>query len=359
MLEAIVSRLGEKTDLSAAPTLLEYKVRAQLGLYQTLHVHRFPRLSASLGGLAPDKVKRRFGVVADRDITGVLDASGFAYSDSFGVRRSQREALYGRRWDKRGVPKVMLPQAYGPFRDAAVAQWAEQVLNQAQIVFVRDPVSEQHLRNLTLRVRVKRAPDFTIGLAPIKIAVPSHGDYVAIVPNMKLITQGIVREDRYIERLVSLGASAMSLGLSPLLIVHESADRQIAQSIATRLSAPVFEDPRPLALKGAIAGSSLLISSRFHAVVGGLSQSVKTIALGWSHKYKALLDDFNVPDWLGGLDGDPNRIVRSVVNDDVGAARLHDAKLHLLHNVEEMWKLTEHALNVAPGRQTLSDGLPS
>lgn len=346
MLEAIVERLGDRVKLSAPPALLDYEVRARLGMYQTVHVHRFPRTSASLGGFLPPELRRRYGLAADRDITGVLDASGFAYSDSFGGKRSKREALYGRRWQSRGVPKVMLPQAFGPFEDRDVARWATEVLNQANIVFVRDATSRNYLKRLQIRTEVIVAPDFTIGLDPTIVDVPVGGQYVAIVPNTKLVTQRVIGEEAYVEGLTALARAAMSVGLIPLVVVHEASDRRIASTISSNLNARVFEDGRPRALKGAIGGASLLIASRFHAVVGGLSQAVPTIAIGWSHKYSELLRDFDVSDWVGRLDVDPRKVVSEVIGDDQGVARLKDAKLALTEKVNSMWDATEQVLAI-------------
>lgn len=346
MLEAIVERLKDKFDLSASPALLDYSVRAQLGMYQTLHINRFPKVSASLGGYLPREIRRRYGLTADQEIQGVVDASGFAYSDVFGHKRSQREAAYGERWHRRGVPKVMLPQAYGPFENAKVALWTTRVLNQAEIVFVRDNASRQYLERLQIDTPITLAPDFTIGLSPLNLTPLMEGDYAALVPNTKLVTKGILPEARYIAHLVALARAAISYGLEPLVVVHESSDRQLSSIIARQLGARTFEDPRPRALKAAIGGASLLIASRFHAIVGGLSQSVPTIAIGWSHKYGELLDDFGVREWIDDLSVDPDKFVARVLNDDSGALRLRDAKEELLVRVEAMWQIVEDALSL-------------
>lgn len=351
MVEAIVEQFGTKVDLSVAPTgFPDYLTRAQLGLYQTLHVHRFPRLSANLGGYAHPELRRRFGLVADHEISGVLDASGFAYSDSFGVKRSQQEALFGRRWHRRGVPKVMLPQAFGPFKNEAVARWAREVLNQADVVFVRDEVSQSHLKSLSIDTQTILAPDFTIGLKPIATDVPVSASYAAIVPNMRLVTQGVVSEANYVAHFVALGQAARTFGLSPLVVIHEASDKRIGSLIAEQLAAPTFVDDRPLALKGAIAGASLLIASRFHAVVGGLSQSVRTIAIGWSHKYGALMEDFGVPEWQSDLTADPYQTVKRILDDEGGLSRVQDARISLVGRLDSMWQVAEEILNIQPLR---------
>src|SRR5690554_6047921 len=83
MLEATVDRLSE-FELSAPPVWSDYGVRSRLGLRQTLHDYRFPRTAQKLGNLAPRVMCERYGLVRDRDITGVVDASGYAYADAFG-----------------------------------------------------------------------------------------------------------------------------------------------------------------------------------------------------------------------------------------------------------------------------------
>jgi colanic acid/amylovoran biosynthesis protein len=357
MLEAIVERLGDRFSLSAPPVLLDYSVRSHLGMYQTLHVHRFPRLSASLGNRVMAEIRHRYGLVADADISGVLDASGFAYSDSFGPKVIRREAYYGDRWFKRGVPKVMLPQAYGPFRDVEVARWTTRVLNQASIVFVRDSTSEQHLRQLSLRVPVEVAPDFTIALTPMPASVPVTAPYVAIVPNTKLVTRKVMDEKVYVDHLVKLGRAAMSHGLAPLVIIHEKSDRLLASQIATLLSAPTFENSSPRVLKGAIGAAELLIASRFHAIVGGLSQMVPTVAIGWSHKYVALLQDFDVADWVFSPDDEPSQTIDQVLNEDGGVSRLRDAKSALVERAEAMWQTTEQIMAIGHNHQRSKESI--
>jgi colanic acid/amylovoran biosynthesis protein len=215
------------------------------------------------------------------------------------------------------------------------------------MVFVRDSTSEKHLRQLTLRVPIEIAPDFTISLTPLAASVPVTDPYVAIVPNTKLITRKVLTEKAYVDHLVGLGRVAVSHGLSPLVIIHEKSDRLLASQIATMLGAPTFEDSSPRVLKGAIGAAKLLIASRFHAIVGGLSQMVPTVAIGWSHKYVALLEDFDVADWVFSPDAEPTQVIGRVLSEDGGASRLRDAKSALVGRAEAMWQTTEQILSTA------------
>ncbi|HTF10572.1 MAG TPA: hypothetical protein VK659_20615, partial [Asanoa sp.] len=142
MLQAICSRLGDQFELSLPPGFTDYAVRSKLGLRQTLYDGGVPRLSSLLGNAVPARIREEYGLTSDREIGGVLDAAGFHYTDQFDVALPRREALVGRAWARRGMPKILLPQAFGPFENLETRRWSREVLEQASLVFVRDRVSE-------------------------------------------------------------------------------------------------------------------------------------------------------------------------------------------------------------------------
>jgi polysaccharide pyruvyl transferase WcaK-like protein len=47
-------------------------------------------------------------------------------------------------------------------------------------------------------------------------------------------------------------------------------------------------------LRHLVALSSVLVTSRFHAMISGLATSTPTVVVGWSHKYREVLDDFGL-----------------------------------------------------------------
>ena len=340
MLRAVAERLAGEFDVSSNPAQGSYAFRARLGLGQTLHHLRYVRSSVVLGDRVPASVARKYGLVRDRDITGVLDASGFAYSDSFSLARHQREARFGAHWAKRGVPRVLLPQAFGPFTDAAKAALTKQVLDQSALVFARDDVSLAHVRSLGTGTRVERSVDFTIGLRPRPIDPVDERPFAALVPNAKLVASGAVGRAEYVELLRAYARAAAAEGLVPRVVVHESGDRGLAEEVAGPGGEPLFEDEDPLVLKAALGQASLVVASRFHAVVGALSQGVPTVSLGWSHKYAELLRDFRVPEWNATVADDAADRLRTVLTDADGAARLKDVVPELAARVESMWTET-------------------
>ncbi|RIJ76903.1 polysaccharide pyruvyl transferase family protein [Nakamurella silvestris] len=344
MLEATVERLSLHFKLSTPPIGSDYAIRAKLGLYQTMHDFKAPVALTKLGNLTPGFARRRFGIVPDSEITGVVDASGFAYSDSFGTARISREARYGISWRKRGIPKVMLPQAFGPFQNADSLKWYRMILEQADLVFVRDAVSAKYLADLGVTTRIEGCCDFTIGLSVPEIPRVVEGPFAAIVPNYKMISQAGLTPAGYRQLLRGYVDSVRAAGLAAVLVIHERGDLDVCDELVASGDVEVFSSEHPRVLKAALGQAELTIASRFHAVVGSLSQGVPTLALGWSHKYLELLRDFAVDGWIATGEDAPADRVADVLGDLSGRQRLLDTKPQLVAKVDRMWDETIEVL---------------
>lgn len=119
MLLAILQRL--KPEFPQGKFVLEpregdYEKRAALGLYQKFEGKPGSgRLVEPLFGLIPERYRKRYGIVRNREVSVVLDASGFAYSDQWGLEKTRDAARAAREWKKQDTTLVLLPQAFGPF----------------------------------------------------------------------------------------------------------------------------------------------------------------------------------------------------------------------------------------------------
>ncbi|KUI29560.1 hypothetical protein AU196_04350 [Mycobacterium sp. IS-1742] len=345
MLQAICARLGDRFQLSVPPLMTDYAVRSRLGLRQTLADPMVPRMTATLGNVVPRVAKKGLGLTSDREIGGVLDASGFHYSDQFPVSFARRHALAGRSWARRGIPKVLLPQAFGPFEKRATQRWTREALEQASLVFVRDRVSERYVGQLGVATRIVLSPDFTIGLRPKAVEPISAQPFLAIVPNTKMFTTGRLDRPRYVDTLAAFHSAAAANGLASVVVVHEVTDHDVAGEVARRIGAPVFSSDDPLELKAVLGQASAAVASRFHAVVGCVSQSVPTLAFGWSHKYRELLEDFEVGDRVVTPDTDPAAALSGLLSDTAGDTRQKDRLPALVEKVDLMWDQTIEVLN--------------
>jgi polysaccharide pyruvyl transferase WcaK-like protein len=96
-----------------------------------------------------------------------------------------------------------------------------------------------------------------------------------------------------------------------VLVLHE-ADRDAP--FVERLRDALGPNPRvvtesdPLVLKGILGAATLVVSSRYHALISAMSQGVPVVATGWSHKYATLLEDFGIPEQLIDVLADPGEL---------------------------------------------------
>jgi hypothetical protein len=290
--------------VAVSPSAGSYRERAPLGLYQTLAPASLGPLAGAAGSILPRRFRRLYGIVTEGEIGAMLDASGFAYSDQWGAKPAETLARLAARWRRRGRPVVLLPQAFGPFRDARTREAFGRAMDEVALVFARDRSSLEHLEPFRGRgAAIETAPDFTVG---VKGRLPEGFEprpgLVAIIPNRRMVDKAAAASaQQYVEFLAGCAAHVARRGMHPLLLVHDTGlDRELAEAVRRQAGggAEVLVEPDPRALKGVLGACRLVVASRYHALVGALVQGVPSLATGWSHKYAELLGDFGCPDAL-------------------------------------------------------------
>jgi hypothetical protein len=299
-------------------------------------------------GLLPAAARRRLGLSVDSDLRLVLDASGYALGDGWGPEPARWLLRRVRRWRARGIPVVLLPQAFGPFSDPAVRAAASEVVRSASYVFSRDGTSLAHLRTLLTEEstvdRLLLAPDITIGL---EVATQGSPGTVPIVPNWNIPARsaGPERRSGYLRSLRQAVHSAREAGLEPFGLCHEGGEdlrllRELNESVRHLRIVSGLSGPQ---CKAVIAGSRLVVSGRFHACVSALSSGVPAVLHGWSHKYTGLAEDFGVGRYA--VDPyDPHataQAVRSALDDADLTERLLAATRSHRDRIEAMWRRVE------------------
>lgn len=301
MLRAMVRQRdawGGAVDLVVQPIAGPYRDRAQLGLYQKLWVGRMGRFAGELARVVPAGLRHRYGLVADGEIAGVLDASGFAYSDQWGAGATEQLARMSARWRRQGKRTILLPQALGPFTQPRVRDGFRRALDSVDLVFARDRVSLEYVRALgPSRARVVQAPDFTVampGTLPPGYA-PRPGQ-VAVVPNLRMVDKGEAgAREQYLSALAACVRHLRARGYEPFVLVHDpTSDFVVAEQLRERTGGElrVVHEDDPSHLKGILGGCHAVVASRFHALVSALAQAVPSLAMGWSHKYDMLFEEF-------------------------------------------------------------------
>ncbi|WP_353961445.1 polysaccharide pyruvyl transferase family protein [Mycolicibacterium tokaiense] len=153
-------------------------------------------------------------------------------------------------------------------------------------MFARDESSYEALHALGDDASgIRLAPDFTNLLNPVPSSTAADlAGRACIIPNIRMLDKtGDDTSNAYLEFLVRLVRRARHNGHRPFLLIHEKTDRPLAEQVrdlaATRHGCDVEVVARSsaLELKAIIGSCSLVVGSRFHALVSALSQSVPSM----------------------------------------------------------------------------------
>lgn len=312
--------------------------------------------SGSLG-FVPRRVAEAAGVVGHAHVSAVLDASGFALGDQWPSHHLENTLKSHRRWRDRGVPIVYLAQAFGPFTDRPSANLTRLLLETVDLVFARDPQSFSSVVELLGRSdRVRLSPDITIPLAVQARSSVARSRAVAIVPNINLVERSSSRDPlaAYAQVLTEIAAGLNNRGYDPFILIHSKhGDPDVAQ--ACRMVAPALPVVVPrdgLEAKRVLASCGAVIAGRYHAIVSALSSGVPAVAHSWSHKYQALLDDFDCSEMMADAFDAKDTLLRvdTAMSDDTLVPRLDAATRRLSQLVHDAWADVDAVLRRADGR---------
>ena len=357
-----LKQLPQPTELVLSPgPNLPYPERARLGAWQKLSYRRGGLDLTPLIGKLPSAVQRlfnRYGMVSERQVDLILEASGFAYGDQWPLRFLQNTAKEVVRFAKAGKPFVFMPQAFGPFKTEDSKAAMRDIIHNARLIFVRDPVSLQHLQSCVpnLPDSVVLTPDFTVGLtARPNDEIPAMpGPYVALIPNNKVVSKfnhadaEKMRAD-YIAAFAAAANKLAAQGMQCVLVNHEGKeDAQLCEEIAAKAPCTIVQIEDPLAVKAFIGKAELAISSRFHGAVNALSQGVPCIATSWSHKYHAMMSDFGMGDYCVAELSEQNllhALQQLLDNKDTLASEVKQKAAALKQQNAAMWQRLYQSIN--------------
>ncbi|MBD2038533.1 polysaccharide pyruvyl transferase family protein [Leptolyngbya sp. FACHB-321] len=310
MLYAVVQKLSEWNNDNTVAMRFKaetFRKRAEAGLYQLLYSDRKSHFSnqvtESIVNFLPKSLISSLGITTYSKINAVLDASGFAYSDQWGAKKSAVMADLAKRMSKQGKKVILLPQAFGPFDEPEVKSNFLQVLENSHLIFARDPISYKCLVDLGgSSSHIKMAPDFT---NLVKGRVPDYFERdkkrACIIPNVRMIDKNSANvADSYLQFLEICTELLVEAELNPFILVHDFADEELALQLQEKFggSLEVIIEQNPLNLKGILGNCYVVVSSRFHGLISALSQGVPCLATGWSHKYRMLFEDYASPECL-------------------------------------------------------------
>lgn len=262
-----------------------------------------------------------------KKIEGVIDISGFGYSDVWGAEPAERSMAWLRHCRKKGIPYVYMPQAWGPFTDPTIATLVDDMCRLSSLVYARDEESLSNLRDLseTGEKKVKLAPDIAFrftgadretGTSVLDDLGVERGPYplIGLTPNLRVYErmEGEGIGNSYVQLLIKIARHCMQKWNAYILLIpHEIAlghavrkdDRLLCGLIFDEISghgrvANMQKNLMADTIKSVISNLDMVIGSRFHSLVFALGSEVPVVALGWTHKYGELLRNVGLDDFF-------------------------------------------------------------
>ncbi|RCJ25521.1 hypothetical protein A6770_27700 [Nostoc minutum NIES-26] len=303
---------------------------------------------------------KRYGCVSLSETGALIDIAGFAYSDQWGTQPTKDFAELTTYYKASKKPIILLPQAFGPFHKQETKSAFKRIIDNANLIFPRDRISYQYVKELCSdSTKVLKVPDITLFYPHIpNISVSSSSDYVCIIPNGRMLDQGYESwSEKYEPYLIKIAQEIIQLGLKVYVIVHDSSglDLPIATSIINKLNSDnviLITESNPITIKDMIGSSRMIIGSRYHSLVASFSKAVPAIALGWSHKYEMLFEDFGCEQMIVSHDTKIDSVLELVHKLTDKDTNLHFRKqiIEKLQTMycanQQMWDLVIKTLNI-------------
>jgi polysaccharide pyruvyl transferase WcaK-like protein len=311
--------------------------------------------------LLPITLLTRKRLVTEKEISVVLDASGFAYGDKWGAAKAAgRAGNHIRKWKKQGKKVVFLPQAFGPFSTLALQEEMRKIIENADLLFARDQQSFDYLNSLNVnRAPIKIAPDFTsliqVDTSPY---LNEYSNTFLIIPNQKMLkTENDEHDNQYLLFLKMIIERLQAKGETTAFLIHEAhKDGQLAAAVNGTLSTPIpiVEQEDPLAVKAIIGASKGVVTSRFHGLVSSLAQAIPCLSTGWTHKYGELMKDYSFQSGMCEVSTNPDYLERKlslIIDDNNRKLIRHALETNAVvqnQRAEKMWKEVFSLIDTLP-----------
>ena len=250
------------------------------------------------------------------DSSVVVDVAGISFADGRGFAIVVYNALMTGVPLLLGVPTVKAAQALGPFQSIPNKWLAPLVLRRVKTVCARGARTREHLDSLG-GVNAVDVADLAFSLdeaAGLPSAVSTglgsiDSNFIVVMPSA--VVKGIFESTggNYVSAMASLVTEIRSkTGRSVVIAPHSyraglpegrmndgPVCREVAEACAGDSQVLGLDsDLTAGELRHLVALGSVLVTSRFHAMISGLATSTPTVVVGWSHKYKEVLDDFGL-----------------------------------------------------------------
>jgi polysaccharide pyruvyl transferase WcaK-like protein len=261
-----------------------------------------------------------------REASVVADLAGISFSDGRGLPTLVYNALMTGIPLLLGRPVVKCSQALGPFEENLTKAGARLVLPRLKAIVARGPGTYEHLISLGLDNVVPGADlAFIMEVgegeqqAVHELLAGLEGRPYFVISPSSVVEALCNREDiDYVALMADLvGRLVDETGLVAVMVAHSARTgqpkgrmndlpvvREVAARVGTRSEILLIDESLdPRVLRALIGGSRFLLASRFHAMISGLATETPTVVVGWSHKYREVMGEFGLADYVVQFSG--------------------------------------------------------
>jgi len=226
------------------------------------------------------------------------------YSPSFVLRTTltKKMVLFS------GTPLILVPQTYGPFKNAALKTLAAHVIKKCKKVYSRDSVSSDYVNKIA-GFYPKTVTDLAFLLPFDKTEAATSKKRIGLNISGLLWRGGFDQKNQFgltvdyqefVQKLLeSMLESNLEVHIIPHVIdenYHTNDDdwyvcKQVASMYPEVILAPKFEDA--IQAKNYIATMDVFIGGRMHSTIGAFSAGVVTFPFSYSRKFEGLYGSLN------------------------------------------------------------------
>lgn len=218
---------------------------------------------------------------------------------------------------------VLLPQTYGPYKNAVTAALSSVLIKRSEFVFSRDLRCIQEIKESIKINNVKFCPDVAFMLDPIK---PGNTNNVQIIENADsevigfninglMFNGGYTRSNMfnlkvdYKKLCLQIINMFISQNKKIILIPHTygdvtsvnsdpSACEQLIKEVNSEMVFMLTDEYNQSELKYIIGKCNFFMGSRMHSCIAALSQNVPTIGLAYSKKFLGVFESIGAGEFV-------------------------------------------------------------
>lgn len=275
----------------------------------------------------------RKDIAKSKDVDFVFDiGEGDSFSDIYGIPRFQKLNYTKKKYNKRGVKQMLLPQTIGPFKDPVVLAEAIKSMNNCQVILARDKQSYDFLLEHKITSKIDEIIDVAFFMPFTRRERTKEYTNVGINISALLWNGGYTQNNQFnlkadYQKLIKdtidyfLSIPNVQVYLVPHVVGTNRNELENDYSVSYDLEreynnenlrlSPFFLSP--IDAKDFISSMDFFTGARMHAAIAAFSSEVPVVPMAYSRKFNGLFVDTLNYDYLGDLVNQDEEEVLNVI----------------------------------------------